>query len=1329
MALLFSSTLQPQGSSSLAAVRFACPIRIYTVRIFPHGVPFFENARHIKSRTHPEAFYLNVYFNAQPLTADGKGRQRAANALVPTSISYPGGLMDFAVDMGTEYATRLMIVKGSFDQISLAIYGHLVSEKTPVLAYEPKSIVPSEPETLSVHLDPANASDPTTLAKSLLGLIPNAPSLSLAIRLMFCMKPTEDDWDNPDFPHIYANLENDNEDYDLDAIVANLDRPIPEDVNQESLDKFVERLVDLIGPASVDQAYQIANMINLSASQSPLFSKALLNALDLSAIFPATTLQDTSTLTTLTDACSNTLIARHFLSQTSLLDTLNETRENLRARSDRALLSAIDRLKTRILGWKYFDDALSLTTSDWSRAAGLIYDICREEQALGNWFTSMIMHEDILAKFNQSPPSVQRTPPVLFGRDVDDVDEEAGPITHDDFMTFARACIGVIAVLGVLAWADSVGNDDCRERTLAVIHLWQSVDGYREIVNHLFLLRQLTRRLKWITTDNDPPRHSGLLAERVLCSLLLPPVTSSHPLPMPSSSPPSSLPTLPALNTDLTQTILSLSQPLAYIPEHERLGFRKLALVVDDGLPAAVEELAVVFESHHQNGDEGNNSYRPVSLRRLRILRVGVGLVMRELGEDGNVDMVGEDGESGEWRILDAFGVERTYGFTERLVDLFVDLVEDLMLHFSGKNEYLGSGSANSTSSLTTGLGAGVKPTGKPKHQDLIEQLFATTRELLILVHRLVPAFSLTARGLRKIVGGIVDLVGCADFVLRPHSNSTLPNSRKRTDVERVASKSRRTCVRILRAFSARDMAVEPRRCASEIVLRSLLICGQVGTPNIDGIKPEEESTSSANTPSLTQHAKLKEIKIHWAHNVFPLILHELRLFMRVLPVEDQVRLIFLLVDVDEDGVVGIGEWLVEEEIREAGEVLRRVVGLASMHFEDEVEEERRRRKEIKLGKQREREFRRAETMVNQHRVYTSLQFLWLFASSPSPSSSTTTLSSTSSWFLSALAQTPTLTAHLTSFLTFLLDAHYTTPPLLSLFKHFSQPSHFTRLCSDELKVVVLIGFLRIAQGDVTSACVGDEVYDMIKDEGVVRSLASGSEDVDVLRQEVGRLCAICADRIGAVSSQVAEMVIGLLEWMINGCNRSFTSTSNDDTASKEVNTVNKLRILRGVTRESFGFLCDSFIMTFLDKEQTIENIRSNMGIDEDEDFTPISTELPNTLILSLSNISSLLSHSRLGGRPMTPKGTKTPDILGTIISPPTALLRSPAATGLTKTYMNNDFRSLRQVPSARLNTSRLPSRHETGSTVQGAPVSPLIVPVPIPLGEVSALGGFMNMG
>ena len=209
----------------------------------------------------------------------------------------------------------------------------------------------------------------------------------------------------------------------------------------------------------------------------------LQKALDFSSIFTSITLSDTLTLKTLTDACSNALIARHFLTQTSLLGIISDMRDSPHFTSDRALVSSIDRLRTRILGWQAFERALSHQhgENDWSRPAGLVYDVCQEEQALGNWLASMILHDDILARLAKSPPPMaQSTPPVLFHCDLDGEDESA-LITHDDFLAFVRACVGIVAVLGVLAWADSVGNVDCRERTLAVIHLWQTVDGYREV--------------------------------------------------------------------------------------------------------------------------------------------------------------------------------------------------------------------------------------------------------------------------------------------------------------------------------------------------------------------------------------------------------------------------------------------------------------------------------------------------------------------------------------------------------------------------------------------------------------------------------------------------------------------------------------------------------------------------------------------------------------------------------------------------------------------------------------------------------------------------------
>lgn len=65
------------------------------------------------SQTEPEAFYLDVYFNAQSNSQESKDKQRAPNALVPTSIAYAGGQVDFSVDLGTEVLSSILLLNAS----------------------------------------------------------------------------------------------------------------------------------------------------------------------------------------------------------------------------------------------------------------------------------------------------------------------------------------------------------------------------------------------------------------------------------------------------------------------------------------------------------------------------------------------------------------------------------------------------------------------------------------------------------------------------------------------------------------------------------------------------------------------------------------------------------------------------------------------------------------------------------------------------------------------------------------------------------------------------------------------------------------------------------------------------------------------------------------------------------------------------------------------------------------------------------------------------------------------------------------------------------------
>lgn len=122
MGLLHWCTVQPQGSDPLAAVRFSAPVRISSIRIFPAGAHPFANAPDIvayvfsspqdlwltdSSETEPEAFYIDVFFNAHPIPqADAKEKPRVPNALVPTLIAYAGRQVEYIVDMGNEVSAK-----------------------------------------------------------------------------------------------------------------------------------------------------------------------------------------------------------------------------------------------------------------------------------------------------------------------------------------------------------------------------------------------------------------------------------------------------------------------------------------------------------------------------------------------------------------------------------------------------------------------------------------------------------------------------------------------------------------------------------------------------------------------------------------------------------------------------------------------------------------------------------------------------------------------------------------------------------------------------------------------------------------------------------------------------------------------------------------------------------------------------------------------------------------------------------------------------------------------------------------------------------------------
>ena len=699
-----------------------------------------------------------------------------------------------------------------------------------------------------------------------------------------------------------------------------------------------------------------------------------------------------------------------------------------------------------------------------------------------------------------------------------------------------------------------------------------------QIVNHLLLLRQLTRRLGWITSDNAVPRNSGTLAERVLVNLAQEPHAIMH--------------------DDLISTILALKPPLSFIAEGERLTMRKVALVAEDGLSAALEEIA--FKSDH-----------PLSLRRLRTLRVSLAIALNSL------DMEDE----GEWHAVQLFWSEQKQDINIRLIEIVMGISQDLNGHFS------------------------VASTPGPMNQALTEQLFRTSEDLLRVLGRLTTAFPVNVRSLKIATASVADVFACA---------STADSQYSQTSAACVAAQeARQGCLEFLRALSEPETKAEPDKLGAEVILGTLLKHAKKGSgrdPVHHVLQIHAMIEFLLPLPTDSTSATETEEQSHWVTRVLPSVLTELKAFLRLLDVENRVHLLKRLTKLDH-GTTGIGEWLLAEELKHALTILERLTG----HLLTDLR------------------------LVLQHELYLSIRIL---------DELITPLSDVATWCIDAITSTDDLSRTLTQFFGALLDANVTCQPLTNIVKVMAEK---VGRFDEGLKRSVLLAYLRVVQ--LEGIYLSESMQNIL---GMLKEQTSPSYTSDPLRFELARLLASLAVLHPIVDAALAGEILAILEWL----------TKEDQKGVDE----NRTTLLYGLTQNAFSQLCDAMESSLLvdsaheHQYKLLASIRDKITVkDSPADNVPPFTELPENLQMSLRDVEDLLERRSHGtGRergakrttPSTPKGVKTPDLLGVVISPPTAVLRSPAATGLTKTYVANDFRQLRQAPSSRLNTSRLPSMH-----------------------------------
>jgi hypothetical protein len=99
---------------SVLTVRFSTPVRIESIRIIPEGVSTLSGI----GCTYPSRFTARVLFNVSP--------SNPVNALSSTTINYvdKGWEQDYKIGMPEGVSTRMMVIVGKIDRLSLSVYGY-----------------------------------------------------------------------------------------------------------------------------------------------------------------------------------------------------------------------------------------------------------------------------------------------------------------------------------------------------------------------------------------------------------------------------------------------------------------------------------------------------------------------------------------------------------------------------------------------------------------------------------------------------------------------------------------------------------------------------------------------------------------------------------------------------------------------------------------------------------------------------------------------------------------------------------------------------------------------------------------------------------------------------------------------------------------------------------------------------------------------------------------------------------------------------------------------------------------------------------------------------
>ena len=468
-----------------------------------------------------------------------------------------------------------------------------------------------------------------------------------------------------------------------------------------------------------------------------------------------------------------------------------------------------------------------------------------------------------------------------------------------------------------------------------------------------------------------------------------------------------------------------------------------------------------------------------------------------------------------------------------------------------------------------------------------------------------------------------------------------------------IGKRVRQTCIAVLCQLSE-SRGVDSVKRGPGLFLRTLFEHG-LGAHDTDPAHRIRQVYTLVNCLIPDAVPEAAEFNSRWVLFVIPLILTDLGTFFRALDVDLRLKFLDRLVSLD-NGTLKVGEWLLAEECKHMATVARRLGGMRDPHH-----------------------------TLAQYEVDLYLQLIARLLD---------TSSKHSTMCMNTICTMPEASGALIDTVTSMLSARLHSTYLVQITRTLTS----SPLLSDPtLKFAVALALVRGISVSELGIGIG-ETFDTIRT--MLSTISDAELALDRLLWEFGHCLSFIAGSGNSFDSLDVQSVVRALHWL---CDK-LPGPSD----------------LPGLSWDKWDKLCEVFQNGVLpDMYLALKSIKGKL--------TPLpDSSIPTTLIpvrplsLSIQVLEEVLQPPAPVPRtPTRKRGSLAPgrdrDVLGLVaLSPPTALLRSPAISGLSKTYTKNDFRELRQTPSARQNTSRMPSLHVDVSVfflvgVVGAVSGPLL--------------------